>query len=147
MKKNRICIMILLAMLSLTGCETSFSYTFDVSTGEQIKVTLDTSKEHKLKQEDGKFSVEKDDIPITQGGFLTEDEVNEYFEKLPVTEGVSIIEQATYEGNEYVFYFYNNTWYHIVRIEDAKTGIALINSISEDSAKECFELLQIQLVE
>ena len=65
-------VMLIMCMM-LTGCTTSKSYTFDVETGDKVKVELDTSNGLKLTQEDGSFSVTKGDEQVVDAMFITAD--------------------------------------------------------------------------
>ena len=61
-------------MLTLGACSASSSksYTFNVETGDTIKVKLDTSNGLSLSQKDGQFTVKKDEENILQGMFIHE---------------------------------------------------------------------------
>ena len=66
-------------ILCLGGCQgasvsTSQSMTFQVGTGDKIKVTLDTSAGDSLAQEEGSFSVKNGDSLVFQGVFQTPDQ-------------------------------------------------------------------------
>ena len=54
----------------LAGCTTSAAYTFHIANGDAIKVSLDTSDGHSLKQNEGRFSVNREDQQILEGAFL-----------------------------------------------------------------------------
>ena len=48
------------SMVVFAGCTTCMSYTFNVETGDAVKVELDTTDGLKLSQNDGTFVVTKD---------------------------------------------------------------------------------------
>ena len=64
-------ILILLLCILLMGCSfhSSKSYTFDIETGDRIKITLKAGNGYDLKQENGRFSITKNDCVILQGIF------------------------------------------------------------------------------
>lgn len=145
MKKICIAVIAFICMLSITACTTSFSYTFNVSTGDSIKVTLDTSAGHELSQKDGEFFVSKDGVELTRGIFLTEEKYKSYFDNVEGAEGVSVLDSGKHNENEFIYYLYNDngtdTWYHVISVEGSSTGVGLINTSGQNSAKEIFELL------
>ena len=80
MKKFIAISLILAACLALTACTgTSMSYTFNVETGEQIEVKLDTTGGYKLTQSDGNmFLSNADGDLVLTGYFLLPDAYESY---------------------------------------------------------------------
>lgn len=66
MKRTKALFALLMTVVCLAGCTSYMSYTFKVSTGDEIKVKLDVSDGYELSQEDGQFYVEEDgDLMLT----------------------------------------------------------------------------------
>lgn len=145
MKKIYMIFISFIFVLMLSACTTSLSYTFTVENGDNIKVKLDTSGGYKLSQEGSEFCVSKDGVELTRGFFMTEEKYTSYFDNVEGAKGVSHFDSGTYNGNEYIYYQYEedgtDTWYHVIIVEDSSTGVALSNTNGSDSAEEIFELL------
>jgi hypothetical protein len=137
-------ILLLLAVTFLiTGCTTSKAYTYTVETGDSIKVELDTSDDHDI---DSKvpFTITKGDKTVSQGRFLTIDGYNQYVDAAKSDANITIIDEGTKNGIDYLFYSYSDSeteYNYIIKIHDSKTGVSLENTISQESAKECFNHL------
>lgn len=147
--KNIVVISILIIgmLLTLTGCKTtsSKSYSFDVETGDRIKLKLDTSEGYDLSS-DLPFKISKDDETLSQGIFITEESYNKYMSSVKSQSGVEILDEGSNKEIKYLFYSYNDKEYnYIIKVNDSKTGILLGNNKSEKSAKECFNRLTITL--
>jgi len=84
------------------GCEvsSSASLTFNVETGDNINVELDTHKnDYELKADGSRFLVKEEDNEILKGIFLTTDMYDQY--------EASIMETGTIlEDGDYLFYEY-----------------------------------------
>lgn len=150
-KKFRFLILCLAACLFLTACTTSFSYTFQIETGEHIKVTLDTTGGQKLTQDNGTFTVNSSGgDALTLGVFLLEEQTESYFDNLPSSDEVTILEQNSLSGMSYIFYTYSDAeasyWNYVIKPDSAVTGIGLTNEISQKSAEEVFALLDFEKV-
>lgn len=76
-KVVKLCALMLMAAMvsTLDACSTSSrkSYTFDVETGDKIKVELDSLSGLSLSQKDGRFTVSEDDEKLLEGMFIHED--------------------------------------------------------------------------
>lgn len=155
MKRKSIYIfpILLLCIALFSGCtHTSFSYTFNVETGEQIKVTLDTTDGMKLSQEDGHFMVSSEDNEeLSLGIFLLEEQTQNYFDNLPTAEDVEILDQTEKDGLSYVFYRYEENgspvWNYIIKLNGAVTGIGITNGVSQESAEAVMSRLSFECVE
>ncbi|MBO5479223.1 MAG: hypothetical protein J6A04_05990 [Clostridia bacterium] len=142
MKKTLSLLILLVVLLFLlAGCTSSMSYTYKVTTGDTIKVKLNTSDGYSITSE-LPFKVIKDNTTLTQGTFITLEGYEQYITAVNKDSNSKIIDRGTKNGVDYIFYSYNNSEFnYIVKIVDSKTGILLGNSVSEQSAKECFERL------
>lgn len=89
------------AMLILPACqfESSKSLTFKVTTGDDVKVTLDTSDGYDLGSDGSTFTVSKDGETILQSSWEVPETVEEYMESLE-SEGIYTepIEVGDYSG-------------------------------------------------
>ena len=125
----------------LTACHSSFSYTFNIETGDRVKVTLDTTNGYKLRQENGQFSVEKDDNKLMFGTFLTADMFDDY--EATVLAGADIIESAE------DFYLFQQDGqsgretYYLFMLDNSDTGIILATLEGEETARAIYDLLTI----
>ena len=149
MKIKKIIIVPLIAfLLVLSGCQTRMSYTFNIETGEQIKVKLNTTQGQKLLQSDGRFSVnDKNQNVQTNGIFILPDIFNEFFETIKLEQHSQILEESENDRYKYIFYKVNDEseWIYLIQPKHCKTGIILINTTSQESAKEVFDLLEFEL--
>lgn len=130
-------------LVLLTGCTTSKSYIYSVETGDQVKITLNTTDGYDLSS-DLPFTVSKDDNTLSQGTFIQGSYYDAYVEAAN-TQG-QIIDRGSNDNIEYVFYSYNNSEYnYVIKIKDSNTALLLANPNSQEEAKKCFELLSFSL--
>ena len=140
-----------LMLILLTGCgsssngfKSSKSYTYDVETGDKVKITLDTRNGYDLTSS-LPFTISKDDEDLTKGIFLTETNYEYYKNAAKQGSNVKIIDSGSKDGIDYIFYSYKDTEFnYVIKIKDSNTGILLGNNVSEESAKECFDRLEIE---
>ena len=123
----------------LTACHTSFSYTFTISTGDKVKVSLDTTDGHKLTQKDGVFAVsDKDGIKMLEGVFVTEEQYDAYEEaineKHTVLESEKGFTNYQLENGEYGF---------LLWLYGSATGVIMAGGYDLDSARTAYDLLTI----
>lgn len=130
-----------LILFVTTGCTSSKSFTYNVTTGDKIEVKLNTSNGYDLTS-NVPFKITKDNQTLSQGSFITLEGYNEYVVALPKNSNVKVLEQKSENGLEYLFYSYNDSEYnYVIKISNSNTGILLGNNVSEESAKECFRRL------
>lgn len=148
MKKKLVCLATMLCMvLGMTGCKTNLNmaYTFNVETGDSIKVKLDIKDNYKLSS-DVPFVISCEDETLSQGMFIYADAYEQYVEAAETDEKAEILDSGEKDGNEYVFWSYDDSEFnYAILIEDSDTAILLGNNVSEESAKECFERLTISV--
>lgn len=149
-KKFKILFVCMFVLLSMVGCNAklnkSMSFTYDVETGDKIKLSLDTSDKYKLKS-DLPFSILKEEETLSQGKFITEENYSQLLESVNSDEKAKLIDSGDKDGNEYIFWSYNDSEYnYAVLVSDTKTGVIIGNPISEESAKECFKRMSINKV-
>lgn len=78
-------------LLTLTGCTTNKSYTFNVETGDKIKVGLNTTDGYDLSS-DLPFTISKDGETLSQGTFIKVSYYDEYVKVANTDSLVKIID-------------------------------------------------------
>ena len=141
---------IFISALVFTGCTKTLSYTFNVSTGDEIKVSLEESDGYTLTNksdtEGVDFTIKKDDEVISEAVFATEEDYEYYAEGVEDSEDTKIIDKGEKDNFSYVMWNYNNEEFNcVVLINDSKTAVIIGNQVSEESAKECFERLDFEV--
>lgn len=136
----------LLAGCSGVSTKTTISYTFSVTTGDSVKITLDTSNGYSMTS-DVPFAITKDGETLSQGTFITADDYYSYAEAVETQENAKLLASDSNDRIEYIFWSYSDTEYdYAILLKDASTGIILGNNISRESAEECFERMQFTVI-
>lgn len=140
-------VLVLAIVLILTGCEkkSNKSYTFNVETGDQIEIKMNTTEGYNLTS---KLPIEfsKDDELISQGAFAQEYAYDEYYKLVKNDSDATIIEEKSNSNIEYFFYEYDDSEYnYIIKIKDSKTCFILGSNKSKKSAQEIFERLEFKV--
>ncbi|MDE6712454.1 MAG: hypothetical protein K2K20_01805 [Lachnospiraceae bacterium] len=134
-----------LGMSVLTGCSTSISYTYEVGTGDTVKLALDTSDGLMLENEDDIFIVTEDDETILQGSFIDEDTYDYYMEMVKIADGVENIEEDSANGLTWLFYEFDGLAgmesNFIVWIDGSDTGVLIASLAGSRGAKKAFNSL------
>lgn len=140
MKKRMLVFAAALAACLLAGCsmKTSQSLSFAVETGDTIRIELDTTDGYSLKAADSAFEVFCGEERIAKGIFLEEEKLASY-----VGLQESDVEEVYERNSESIFYHTGNEWNWVFRVESSSTGVALVNTVSKDSAETCRALLEI----
>ena len=131
----------------LAGCSVTKtkSLTYEVETGDNIKVTLDTSDGYSI-QSDLPFTITKDGSEIMSGTFVTDDGY-EYYVTEVTTEGsgAEVIDSGSKDGNEYTFYKVESDSFteydYILKVKDSQTGVIMGSTASEEEASKCFQAM------
>ena len=156
MKKTRkyLSLLLLMSVFFLCACSTyaNKSYTFNVSTGEQIEVTLNVKEGYDLSQENGQFTVsDKDGNDILTGIFLLEGYTASYREVVDADPDATVLEDKSTGGITYLYYEYDGKTgmehNFIVDIDGAKTGVLLASQASEEAASKAFSMLSFEKAE
>ena len=100
-------------LLTVTGCNTTKSYTYNVETGDSIKVKLNTSDGYDITS-DLPFTISKDGKTLSQGTFITLDGYNQYLKLVNQDSNSKILNKGNKNGVEYLFYSYNNSEYNYI---------------------------------
>lgn len=130
----------------LTACsntKSSKAYTFTVDNGNKIKVALNTEDNYDLSSE-VPFTISCDGKTLSQGSFILADAYQQYVSVVNTDENAKLIDSGTKDGNEYIFWSYNDSEYnYAILIKGSNTGVVLGNPVSKESAKECFDRMTI----
>lgn len=149
LKKMIVGFVSLVCVLAMSaGCTTSssMSYTFSVDNGDSIKVTLDTSDKYSITS-DVPFTISCNGEEMAQGTCIQGEAYAQYAENAEKAEKVQILDSGTKDGNEYIFWSYDNKEFdYAILIKDSNTGMVLSSLVSEEAAKECFNRLTISKV-
>lgn len=134
----------------LSGCQTHQAYTFNIGTGDVIKIQLNTSYGEKLMQEDGQFIISSEEGEyISIGMFLEPDVLNQLYSNVNQLDGVEIISENKNSDMEYIFYKISTEtmteWNYLMKHSHSQAGIVISNITSEGSAKGIFELLSFEV--
>lgn len=135
-----ICVMVII--LVLTGCTSSMSVTFNVGTGDTIKVTLDTSEGFMLEEvDDEAFIVTENGDTICKAVFLDEDDYEHRKYMYDNMERIEIIEEGSGDGLTWTLYNvdlvpYGRTF--IVWIDGSNTGLSI--GSSEEYSEYCVKV-------
>lgn len=132
----------------LTACsntKSSKAYTFTVDNGDKVKVALNTEDNYDLSS-DVPFTISCDGKTLSQGSFILAEAYQQYVSVVNTDKNAKLIDSGTKDGNEYVFWSYNDSEFnYAVLIKGSNTGVVIGNPVSEESAKECFDRMTITL--
>ncbi len=150
MKKIFLGVFAIIFLASLTGCTTSKSYTYDVTTGDKIKVTIDTTDGYDYNEKDDEYIISKKDEDICKWIFATMDNYNSYIELYNNSTDATLIKDSSNDNIEYSIYRVNNTaanmieYDNFVKVKNSNTAI-IMGSLSEENMEKCLELLTFEL--
>lgn len=147
------CVITCLVVFFSVGCSSSISsaksYTFEVETGDNVKVTLDTSNKDDLKQKDGQFSIEKNKKVLSQGVFINKSTYEQYVSMLLSDSNLTVIDNGKTDDYSYFFYEYNGDagveHDYVVWLKGSSTGILIGSLKSKKVAQNVFEKLTFEI--
>lgn len=131
----------------LTACSTKSSkaYTVTVDNGDKIKVALNTEDNYDLSSE-VPFTISRDGKTLSQGSFVLAESYQQYVGVVNTDENAKLIASGTKDGNEYIFWGYNDSEFnYAILIKGSNTGVVIDNPVSEESAKEGFDRMTISV--
>ncbi len=137
----------LLALTLLVGCSSTKSYTFRVATGDNIKITLDTSSGLDLVQDNGQFAIKSGDETIFAGAFIEADTYTQYIDSIHADggEAITVISEDGYG----VFYTVNGSvgveYDYITFIDGGNTGILMGSVSSQANAEAALACITFEL--
>ena len=148
-KKKKLFFMVALTMMICilaTGCSSSKSYTFNITNGEQIKVSMDTSNGYKLKQSDGSFIVKMKKEDVIQGVFILPAQKDQYIENVKSNSDAKIL-----QDDPHCFYWTINgtagTEYNrIVTFDDAEACVLLASLTDKTLVDTTYQLLSFETI-
>lgn len=137
----------ILMVICLVGCSThaNVSYTYDVDTGDKVKITMDVKDGYKMTSS-LPIDFSKSDAVISQGTFGRADVYDTYMQLYNTTDDIKLLDQGVDESKGISYLFLEikgvNTEYdYIIKINDSNTSFMLGNIVSEESAREIFNRL------
>lgn len=143
------------AALAACGCSctvagdvhASKAYTYSVETGDRVRLALDTSDGYDLSAE-LPFEISQDGTVLTQGVFIEAAQYESYAAAVAADPDAALIESGERDGNPYLFWRYGMSEYNIALLLDgSRTGVLLGNTVSEASARACFDRLTVALAQ
>lgn len=145
-----IAVCMMLTTLTLSGCSTSMSYVYEVETGDDVEVKLDTGEGLLLNDEGGSFSVTEDDDTILQGSFVDEDAYEAYKSLYETADNVvEVIEEDSANGISWILYYVDGRagmeCDFIIWIDGSDTGVIMASLEEPDVAKEAFDSLSFSV--
>lgn len=127
------------------GVKRSKTYTFSVDTGDRIQIKINTTDGYDMTSE-LPFEISQDGEILSQGIFISEEQYGQYEQVVEDDEMATLIDSGEKEGNNYIFWSYDDSEYNIaILVKDSGTGILLGNTISEETAWACFDQLEIKI--
>lgn len=148
MKKLIFAAVAMLLCLTLAACpgvETTMTYTFTVTTGDNISIQLQTGDGYKLHQKDGDFSVSKDDETIFNGSFYfadaflaNKDAIRESADRCEDIENGLFYQYTDEAGLENEF---------VVVVPGSNTAVVVTSPADEAAAKAAFERLSFKVAD
>ncbi len=136
---------LIIFVFAAAGCEahTSKAFTFSVENGDNIKLDLDTTGGYNISSK-LPFAISYKDEEISHGTFIFGEVYSEYVNAAETDEKATILDSGTKDGNEYVFWNYDNKEFnYVIYVHGSNTALLIGNNVSEESARECFNRLTI----
>lgn len=152
-------LILILSLFLITGCSllTTQTKTFKTDSGEKVALSLDTTSGYKLSDTQGLFIVSKKDKAISRGIFIKKETYESYVEWLDKKTGnkkfvgntTKIIEDKETDNIKYIYYSSTGAsgieYNHVGYIKDSNTGFLINNTVSGQTARECFNLLSFKI--
>ena len=120
------------------------SYTFNVDTGDAVKVTLDLGGGYDMS---GKvpFEVTKDGDEIFEGSFLHEEGYELYRDEILGDENAQILNEGERSGNDFIFWKTTaddaTAYDYVVNVKDSSTVVLLEGTAGEEDTQQAFDHL------
>ena len=134
--------------VSLTACSTYLekSGTYDVETGDRVKITVDAKAGYDITLE-APFVISKDDETILNGTFLYSEYLEEYKSAYEAEPTASLVDEGEKDGKEYFCYAVGDEYDYFVKVGDSNTAVILASTASEEEASAAFNSTVISLEE
>ena len=143
-KKISMLFIIATIMCMMVGCEKYVSYTYNVDTGDTIKVELNMRDSYELTP-NVPFVVEKDGEECVKGTFIYVSYYYDFVESLEYDDDMILIDEGTKDGNDYVFVEYLGDYMYVICVDDSNTGVALEGYVDKDEMELIFDRLTFSL--
>ncbi len=151
--KKRVSLFIVLilvcgAMLSACSTTASKSATFDVDTGDSIKISVNAKAGYDLTME-VPFAITKDGDAVLNGSFTYAEYYDVYRQVIDEDANATLIEEGNKDGNDYFFYtFEGNAGTesdYVMMVGGSQTAI-IMGSLAETSeVQAAFEAMTVSL--
>lgn len=134
--------------VSLTACSTYLekSGTYDVETGDRVKITVDAKAGYDITLE-APFVISKDDETILNGTFLYSEYLEEYKSAYEAEPTASLVDEGEKDGNKYFCYAVGDEYDYFMKVGDSNTAVILASTASEEKASAAFNSTVISLEE
>ena len=149
-KKITVLFCALIIAVCLCACTTSKAFTFNVSTGESVRIELDTGDKYDMSTTGGDFAVSKGGVHILDGTFATKESWDYYCEAVEQDSAAELVDKTDsslvwrYDAGE-------GAEYDTLTMVSENTGVFLAGLITdevpEDLIKEAISRLTITLGE
>lgn len=151
MKRKLSWILVLsLLLVSLVGCgskdgplSTYKSVSFDVDTGDRIKLKLVTSGGYDMNDE-VPVQITKDGELQCDAGFMSANKYKENYDVAKADSRFEIVDTGEKDSNEYyVMQYGDKEFYVAIKVAGTNTGVLLRSKVSMESILEVFDRLTI----
>lgn len=132
------------AAIMLTSCTSlNKSGTFEVETGDSVKVTVDAKSGYDLSL-DVPFVISKDGDQIFSGTFLYQEYYDDYRDAFDAEPSAELVAEGEKDGNEYFAFTVGGECDYLVKVADSNTAIMLSSTAGADAAQQTFESITIE---
>lgn len=127
LKKLIALVVVLVLGVAIAACsfESSKSYTFEVDTGDSVKVELDTSDGDDLESAENGFNIKDEEGNLIAYGIFVDELLFNQYAQAAYDYGENYRESKL-DGNLCVYWEPGEEWDFMVWIEDSNTGIAVV---------------------
>lgn len=143
-------VLVLICAVMVSACSTSSSksLTFDVETGDKIKITIDTKEGYDLTME-VPFAVTKDGETVLNGSFAQIEAYDTYRQIIEGDANATLIDESSKDGNDYFCYTYEGAagteCDYLMKVGGSDTVIIMGSLAGEDEVRSAFEAMTISL--
>lgn len=137
----------LIMVISAMGCSfhSSFTYTFNVETGDKVAVKLDTTNGYSMNSE-VPFTISFKEEAQTRGTFIYSDYYEEYVTAAKKDPKAKVIKEGKVNGNDFCFWNFDDKEFNcVIQVGNSNTAIILSNIISAESAEKVINALTFTL--
>lgn len=159
MKKGVVYLFLIFSIGVLSvGCSNekpSIKYTIDIDDiGDTVVLEFNTSDKYEVYIDDNPeipIEIWQDGYKESEVLFIGKENFEEGYEAIDTEEKTTMIDSGEKDGNEYMFWvFYDKEdnykeYNYSILVDDSSTAVLICNTISEESARDCFNELTITL--